>query len=62
MLVNKIDTAGIFDFSYDRALERAREKNPEIAAFPLSAKTGEGFDEWTGWLKKEIENWQTAAE
>ena len=62
MLVNKIDTAEIFDFSYDRALERAREKNPEIAAFPLSAKTGEGFEAWTGWLKKEIENWQTAAE
>ena len=58
MLVNKIDTAEIFDFSFEKAVKRAKEKNPEIAAFPLSAKTGEGFDAWIRWLKKEIEDWQ----
>ena len=58
MLVNKIDTTEIFDFSFKKAVERAKEKNPEIASFPVSAKTGEGFDAWIQWLKKEIRLWR----
>ena len=44
MLINKIDTAPIFDFSFDLACSRAKACNPDIAVFPVSAKTGEGFD------------------
>ena len=43
MLVNKIDTAPIFDFDLAAARDRARALNPAIRVFPVSAKTGEGF-------------------
>ena len=44
MLVNKIDTAAVFDFDLAAASERARKLNPGIQIFPVSAETGEGFD------------------
>ncbi len=44
MIVNKIDTAPIFDFDLDAAAARARALNPAIKVFPVSAKNGEGFE------------------
>ena len=55
MLVNKIDAAEIFDFDLDAAAARARSLNPDIAIFPVSAKSGEGFDALTDWLVKRLE-------
>ena len=54
MLVNKVDTAPIFDFDLPAAKERAQALNPNIQVFALSAKTGEGYDAWTAWLKEKI--------
>ena len=54
MLVNKIDTAPIFDFDFDRACAAARTRNPEIVCIPLSAKTGEGFDPLISLLRNHI--------
>ncbi len=54
MLVNKIDTAPIFDFDLPAAKERALKLNPNMQVFPLSAKTGEGYEAWTAWLKEKI--------
>ena len=54
MLVNKVDTAPIFDFDLQAAKERALTLNPNIQVFALSAKTGEGYDAWTAWLKEKI--------
>ena len=51
MLINKIDTAPIFDFNLAAACERACALNPRLAVFPLSAATGEGFDELAKYLK-----------
>ncbi|MBR3358231.1 MAG: hydrogenase nickel incorporation protein HypB [Solobacterium sp.] len=61
LLINKIDTKVIFDFDEEASLERARKLNPDIAFFPLSAKTGEGFDAWIGWLKDAVEQWRSEA-
>ena len=55
MLINKIDTAPIFDFDFDAATSRAKSLNPKIEVFPLSAKSQEGYDAWIAWLKKRIE-------
>ena len=55
MLVNKIDTAPIFDFDFDRACAAARTRNPDIVCIPLSAKTGEGFDPLIALLKEKID-------
>jgi hydrogenase nickel incorporation protein HypB len=53
LIINKIDTMGVFDFNMDLCIERVKKLNPNIAIFPISAKTGEGMDAWTDWLYKE---------
>ncbi len=58
LLVNKIDTKVIFDFDEDAMRERVKKLNPDMPVFPLSAKTGEGFDAWTDWLKNDIREWR----
>jgi len=50
MIVNKIDTMPVFNFNLDKCVERARKLNPNIKVFPVSARTGEGFDELCDWL------------
>ncbi len=54
MLVNKTDVLPIFDFDLKKAEERAKQLNPDIAVFPVSAKTGEGYDAWISWLRNKI--------
>ena len=52
VLVSKIDTKSFFRFDDEAFVARVRERNPKAKIFFLSAKTGEGFDAWTDWLKK----------
>ena len=54
MLINKLDVLPAFDFDVEKASARARELNPGIRIFPLSAKTGEGMEPWLDWLRREI--------
>lgn len=54
LIINKIDTMEVFDFNMDLCIERVKKLNPNIAIFPISAKTGEGMDAWTEWLYKEV--------
>ncbi len=46
MLVNKIDTAPVFDFDMARCERNVRALNPQMEIFPVSAKTGEGFGDF----------------
>jgi len=50
MILNKIDLAPHCDFDSVRCAENARRINPAIEVIELSAKTGEGFEAWLGWL------------
>lgn len=54
LIINKIDTMKVFDFNMDLCIERVKKLNPNIAIFPISAKTGEGLDAWTEWLYKKV--------
>ncbi|MFA6796966.1 MAG: hydrogenase nickel incorporation protein HypB [Bacilli bacterium] len=56
LLINKIDTISMFDFDMEACYARAKHLNPNIKIFQISAKTGEGIDEWAAWLKSEVEN------
>ncbi len=58
LLINKIDAASYFDFSIERCTEYAKKLNPSIKIFPISAKTGECFENWISWLKTEIDLWK----
>ena len=55
LLINKNDTKEIFDFDLDRLKKNVGELNPEMEIFPLSAKTGDGFDAWINWLVDAVE-------
>ena len=50
VLVNKIDVAPYFDFDLDKCRANVAMRNPNARVIPVSAKTGEGMDEWAGYL------------
>ena len=54
VIVNKVDTRRFFDFDDKAFVERVKSLNPLSEVFFVSAKTGEGFDEWVTWLRKQI--------
>jgi hydrogenase nickel incorporation protein HypB len=54
-LLNKIDLAGVLDANLDRIQSNVCQVNPQMKIIPISARTGEGVDEWIGWLKQLIE-------
>ena len=54
MLLTKTDLLPYVDFNVEKCFEYARRVNPNIRCLILSSKTGEGFDEWTSWIEKEL--------
>jgi len=56
LLVNKIDLleGARVDFDLDRVRADARRLNKTIEIFPVSAKTGEGMQNWYDWLTGQI--------
>ena len=60
LLVNKIDAMDFFDFDMEKLTEYVKKLNPEITIIPISAKTGEGIDDWADWLRHEIKEWNKA--
>jgi hydrogenase nickel incorporation protein HypB len=47
----KVDLLPHLTFDIDRAVESAREVNPELTFFHTSARTGEGLPEWYAFLE-----------
>ncbi len=60
LLVNKMDTIGVFDFDLEAVKQRVKKLNPNIKIIPITAKTGEGIDEWANWLRQEVKDWNKA--
>lgn len=58
VLINKIDAKSVFDFDDETAVRRIRERNPKAEVLFISAKTGEGFDKWCDWIRKNVKEWQ----
>jgi hydrogenase nickel incorporation protein HypB len=54
MLLNKIDLLPYLDFDVEQCIQFAKQVNPNIQVMSLSAKTGEGMDDWLEWLETEI--------
>ncbi len=58
VLINKCDTLSVFDdFDKDRVKERILNLNPKAQVIFVSAKTGEGFEEWADWLRNQIQQY-----
>ena len=62
MLVNKTDTAEIFDFYMDRCIANVRRLNREMPVFPVAAVHGQGIAEWAEWLSGRMEAWRKGLE
>ena len=58
VLVNKIDVAPYFDFDFEKCREYIHMRNPRARIFPVSAKTGEGMEAVSNWLKEEVKIWK----
>lgn len=55
VLINKCDTLSAFDdFDQTAVKERILKLNPDVEIFFVSAKTGEGFEDWVDWIRREV--------
>ena len=50
MILNKTDLLPYLDFDVERCMEYAKRVNPDIKIIQLSAKSGEGMDQWIDWI------------
>ena len=55
LVLNKTDLLPYVDFNIDYFRQGIEALNPGVTFFPLSCKTGEGFDKWADWLKTRIQ-------
>ncbi|WP_026892548.1 hydrogenase nickel incorporation protein HypB [Lacrimispora aerotolerans] len=58
VLINKIDVLPFFDFDLEACKSGILMRNPKAKIIPISARTGEGMEEWTQWLEAEVKKWQ----
>ncbi|MFL5955484.1 MAG: hydrogenase nickel incorporation protein HypB [Gaiellaceae bacterium] len=54
VLVNKIDLLPHLDFDLDRFLANLDNVHPGVPRLLVSARTGEGIDEWRDWLRGRV--------
>ena len=57
LLINKIDVLPYFDFDLEECKKYVKKLNPNMKVIPISARTGEGIEEWADWLRTEIKAW-----
>ena len=59
LLINKIDLLKVpdqVDFDVEKVKKDVFRLNKNIEIFPVSARTGEGFENWLGWLMNLVKN------
>ena len=57
LLINKIDVLPYFDFDMEACERYVRKLNPNISIIPISARNGQGIDQWAEWLRQQIKLW-----
>lgn len=58
VLVNKVDVLPYFDFDMEKCVEYVHMRNPKATVIPICAKTGEGMEAWTDWLRDQVKEWK----
>ena len=56
MLVNKVDLLEHLDFDLEQFLGNLDAVNPGVPRLLTSARTGQGVDEWCGWLSQRLKD------
>lgn len=54
VLINKIDLLPYLKFDTDAFTKTIKGINQKANVFPLSCTTGEGVDQWVGWLQERV--------
>ncbi len=54
LVINKIDLLPFVEFDMTYFQQGVQVLSPELVAFPLSCKTGEGMDLWIKWVEDEL--------
>jgi hydrogenase nickel incorporation protein HypB len=54
VLVNKLDLLAHVDFAVEECVENIREVNPAAQVMLVSARRGDGLQEWYGWLQSRL--------
>ena len=54
LIINKTDLLPYLDFDMNYFREGVEILNPGLKTFAVSAKTGEGFDQWLAWLEEKV--------
>jgi hydrogenase nickel incorporation protein HypB len=54
LLLNKIDLLPYLDFDVDYFRHGVEVLNPGLTFFPVSSKTGEGYEAWLDWLRAQV--------
>lgn len=57
LLINKMDTIDYFDFDLEAVKERVKKLKPNIKVIPICAKTGQGINKWSDWIRAEVKVW-----
>lgn len=57
VLINKMDVLPYFDFDLEKCKEYIHMRNPRAEIFPICAKTGDGIEQWTAWLRAQVNAW-----
>ncbi len=53
-IITKSDLIPYFDFDVEKVKKEALSLNPKLEIFVISAKTGEGLEEWYNYLRKMV--------
>ncbi len=53
-IINKTDLLPYVDFNVEKAKTYATEVNPSLEIIELSAKTGDGMQEWIDWILERV--------
>jgi hydrogenase accessory protein HypB len=58
VLINKTDVMPYFDFDMEKCRANIQMRNPNAKIIPISARTGEGMEEWAEWLRSQVREWR----
>jgi hydrogenase nickel incorporation protein HypB len=62
VLINKVDLLPHLDYDLDAFHDNLRAVNPDVITIEVSARTGEGVDEWCDWLLTKLSELRLDAE
>ena len=56
LLITKIDLAPYLDIDIQKIIDNVRQMNSNVTIISVSAKTGDGLEQWCNWLSKVVEH------